>query len=78
MDPDGDKQNKISKREKQSTNFLQRYVSNVSDVLSPIWVRRIIQVNNGHEWFILGSRYSFLLYFRMFLVILYLTYQIVK
>jgi len=78
MDPDGDKQNKIFKREKQSTNFLQRYVSNVSDVLSPIWVRRIIQVNNGHEWFILGSRYSFLLYFRMFLVVLYLTYQVVK
>jgi hypothetical protein len=78
MDPDGDKQNKISKREKQKNNFLQRYISNVSDVLSPIWVRRIIQVNNGHEWFILGSRYSFLLYFRMFLVVLYLTYQVIK
>jgi len=78
MDPDGDKQNKISKRETQSKNVLQRYISNVSDVLSPIWVRRIIQVNNGHEWFILGSRYSFLLYFRMFLVVLYLTYQVVK
>ena len=78
MDPDGDKQNKISKREKQPTNFLQRYVSNVSDVLSPIWVRRIIQVNNGFEWFILGSRYRFLFNFRMFLVILYITYETFK
>ena len=78
MDPDGDKQIKISKRENQPSNFLQRYISNVSDVLSPIWVRRIVQINNGHEWFILGSRYSFLLYFRMFLVIIYLTYQVVK
>jgi len=78
MDPDGDKQNKISKREKQPTNFLQRYVSNVSDVLSPIWVRRIIQVNNGHEWFILGSRYRFLFYFRLFLVVVFLIIQIFK
>jgi len=78
MDPDGDKQNKISKREKQPTNFLQRYVSNVSDVLSPIWVRRTIQINNGFEWFILGSRYRFLFNFRMFLVILYITYETFK
>ena len=78
MDPDGDKKNKISKREKQKVNFLQRYISNVSDVLSPIWVRRIIQVNNGFEWFILGSRYRFLFNFRMFLVILYITYETFK
>ena len=75
MDPDGDKQNKIFKREKQSTNFLQRYVSNVSDVLSPVWVRRTIQVNNGFEWFVLGSRYNFLFNFRLLLVIVYLTYE---
>jgi len=78
MDPDGDKKNKISKREKQKNNFLQRYVSNVSDVLSPIWVRRLIQVNNGFEWFILGCRYRFLLSFRLFLVFLYITYQVFK
>jgi hypothetical protein len=78
MDPDGDKKNKISKREKQKNNFLQRYVSNVSDVLSPIWVRRLIQVNNGFEWFILGCRYRFLFNFRLFLVFLYITYQVFK
>ena len=78
MDPDGDKKNKISKREKQKNNFLQRYISNVSDVLSPIWVRRPIQVNNGHEWFILGSRYRFLFNFRLFLVVIYITYEVLK
>jgi len=78
MDPDGDKENTISKREKQKINILQRYVSNVSDVLSPIWLRRIIQVNNGSEWFILGCRYRFLLYFRLFLVVLYISYEIIK
>jgi hypothetical protein len=78
MDPDGDKKNKISKREKQKNNFLQRYVSNVSDVLSPIWVRRLIQINNGFEWFVLGCRYRFLFNFRLFLVFLYITYQVLK
>jgi hypothetical protein len=78
MDPDGDKKNKISKREKQKNSFLQRYVSNVSDVLSPIWVRRLIQINNGFEWFVLGCRYRFLFNFRLFLVFLYITYQVLK
>jgi hypothetical protein len=78
MDEDDSEKNKQTKRQKPPSNFLQRYISNVSDVLSPIWVRRIIQVNNGFEWFILGSRYRFLFNFRMFLVILYLTYETFK
>jgi hypothetical protein len=78
MDPDGDKENQQTKRQNHPSNFLQRYLTNVSDVLSPIWVRRIIQVNNGREWFILGSRYRFLFNFRVFLVILYITYETFK
>ena len=74
MDPDGEQIKKI-KRQKQKTSVLQRYVSNVSDVLSPIWLRRIVQVNNGFEWFVLGSRYNFLFNFRLLLVIVYLTYE---
>jgi hypothetical protein len=79
MDPDGDKQNKtqiLSKGEK--ITFIQRYIANVSNVLSPIWVRRIIQIDNGREWFVLGSRYRFLFNFRMFLVVLYISYEILK
>jgi hypothetical protein len=64
--------------QRKETFFLQRYISNVSDVLSPIWLRRPIQINNGLEWFILGSRYRFLFNFRLFLVILYITYEVSK
>lgn len=78
MDEDDSKKNKQTKGQKPPSNFLQRYVSNVSDVLSPIWVRRFIQVIDGTHWLILGSRYHFLLNFRMFLVILYITYQTFK
>ena len=79
MDPDGDKQNKkqiLSKREE--TNFIQRYIANVGNVLSPLWLRRPIQINNGYEWFILGSRYNFLFNFRLFLVVVFLIIQIFK
>lgn len=78
MDGDDSEQNKNIKRKGEETNFLQRYVSYVSDVLSPIWVRRFIQVNDGFNWFILGCRYHFLFNFRMFLVVVYLTYETFK
>lgn len=68
MDPDSDKQTETQGDE---TDPLSRYISNVSDVLSPLWVRRFIQVIDGGHWFVLGCRYNFLLHFRMFLVILY-------
>jgi hypothetical protein len=69
MDPDSD-----TKTETKGDKIdpLSRYISNVSDVLSSIRVRRFIQVDDGGHWLILGSRYHFLLYFRVFLVVLYL------
>ena len=76
---DGDSKNSTKvKKEGIKIGFLQRYVSNVGDVLSPIWLRRTIQINNGFEWFVLGSRYRFLFYFRLFLVVLYFSFQIFK
>lgn len=77
MDPDGESDKKF-KRKREKDNFLKRYLANVSDVLSPIWVRRPIQIHNGSEWFILGCRYRFLFNFRMFLVVLYLAYETFK
>ena len=76
MDDPGDSKNnqKIQGKGKK-TSLLQRYISNVSYVLSPIWLRRIVQVNNGSEWFVLGSRYCFLFNFRLLLVVIYLTYE---
>jgi hypothetical protein len=76
---DGDiKENKQVKRKRTQINFIQRYISNVSNVLSPLWIRRTIQINNGYEWFILGSRYNFLFNFRLFLVVVFLIIQIFK
>jgi len=77
MDPDGE-QNQKTKRQEQKNTVLQRYISNVSDVLSPIWLRRIIQVNDGFNWLVLGCRYRFLFNFRMFLVVLYFAYEAFK
>ena len=77
MDPDGEQNQKI-KRQKQETNFLQRYVSNVSDVLSSSWIRCTIQADDGSDRFVLGSRRYLLLNFRVFLVILYITYETLK
>lgn len=78
MDPDDDQKNKNTKGKKQKVGIIQRYISNVGDVLSPIWLRRIVQINDGFEWFVLGSRYNFLLHLRLFLVILYFTYETFK
>lgn len=75
---DGDKQIKIIKRQNKKIGVLQRYIAYVSDVLSSIWIRRAIQVNDGNNWFILGCRYNFLFYFRLFLVVIYFFYETVK
>ena len=75
MDPDSDTK---TETEGDKIDPLSRYISNVSDVLSPIWVRRPIQIDNGFEWFVLGSRYRFLFHFRLLLVVLYLAYEAFK
>lgn len=77
MDPDGEQNQKI-KRQKQEIGILQRYISNVSNVLSTSWVRCVIQDDDGIDRFVLGSRRYLLLNFRMFLVILYITYETLK
>jgi hypothetical protein len=78
MDDGDSKENKQVKRKRTQISFLQRYIFNVSNVLSPLWIRRTIQINNGYEWFILGSRYRFLFYFRLFLVVVFLIVEIFK
>ena len=77
MDPD-DEQNQKIKRQKQEINVLQRYISNVGDVLSTSWIRCTIQADDGSDRFVLGSRRYLLLNFRMFLVVLYLAYETLK
>ena len=78
MDTDGDKKNQTIKRKRKKTSAIQRFIADVSNVLSPVWLRCSIQTDNGFERVLLGSRRYFLFNFRMFLVILYLTYTLLK
>jgi hypothetical protein len=75
---DGDSKTKIEKPSDEGDPYsiLQRFISDVGNVFSPARVRRIIQVNDGSNWFILGCRYRFLLPFRILLVVLYFTFEI--
>lgn len=73
MDPDGDSLNSG-----KETNLLQRYVAYVSDVLSPLWIRRTIHLNDEGNWYVLGCRYRFLFNFRLFLVVLLLIVETIK
>ena len=77
---EGDSKRKIQKASKQGAqvNAIQRYISNVSDVLSTVWVRCPIQTDNGPKRVLLDCRRSLLLNFRLFLVIVYLTYEAFK
>ena len=76
---DGDsKKNKQIKGKGTSFDVLQRYITNVSDVLSTTWLRCTIQTNDGTDGFVLGSRRYLLLNFRFFLVGVYISYEILK
>ena len=78
MDDDDSEKNKNIKRKTKKINALQRYVAYVSNVLLTTWVRCTIQANDGTDRFVLGCRRYLLFNFRMFLVVLYLTYEILK
>lgn len=64
--------------EGESDSIIQRHIFDVSNVFSTTWLRHAFQINDGLNRILLGSRYSFLLYFRLFLVIIYLTYETIK
>lgn len=68
MESDSDNEDESKRIE---NNLISRYISDVSYVLLTIWVRCPIQIIDGSNWFVLGSRYNFLLNFRLFLVVLY-------
>lgn len=78
MDDSDSQKNKPIKRKKAEVGILQRYLSSTRHVLSAVWIRFAFQNNNGFERFILESQCGFLLYFRVFLVILYIAYETIK
>ena len=67
-----------AKKNKKTSVEIKRCISNVSDVLSALWVRLPVQINNGLEWLILDSRYYILFNFRVFLALVYFLFQMVK
>ena len=76
---DGDSKNTTFKTIKNEANgIIQRLIFDVSYVLPAAWLRRPIQINYGPDWIILGRGRRILLYFRLFLVILYITIEIFK
>jgi len=72
------KNNTLLFPQREKTSILQRYITNVSDVLSTIRLRCPIQIDNGSNRVILDSRYRFLFYFGMFLYLILFTYEILK
>ena len=77
MDEGGStKDNQPTQDEGEPYSIMERYIANVSNVLSPLWLRRAFQIDDGGNWLILGCRYRFLLNFRLLLVVLYLLFQL--
>jgi hypothetical protein len=77
-DGDSEKNNQKIRKQREQIGALQRYIFNVGDVLSTIGVRCVVQANDGYNRLVLGSRRGLLLNFRLFLVVLYLTYETFK
>lgn len=78
MDPDGDKQITIFKRQKDENIFLQGSCSGVSPVLQSLRVRRSsIFFNNTYRKH-MESQFRIILYCGSFFWVLYLTYTLFK
>lgn len=62
----------------KKTGILQTNVPDAGNVLFTIWLRLFVPYGNGAQWIILDGRRSFLFGFRVFLGLLYITYEILK
>jgi len=75
---DGDSQTKNIKGKRKPIGILQRLLTDVSNVFSAFRLRCPIQIDNGYERFVLDSGRSFLFYFRLLLVVVYIAYETIK
>lgn len=71
---DGDHKQKYQKK----TRDLASDISDACNVLSTVWLRLPVQNDHGSNWIILDGRRGLLLPFRVFLGLLYITYEISK
>ena len=75
---DGDSKKEIQQPEEsgEPPSILQRYLTNVSDVLPAVWIRCPFQIDNGSKRIILDRRYRILFYLGIiFYVILFIESQ---
>ena len=77
-DGDSTKEIQTTSDEGDPNNVIQRYITNVGDVLSTVWLRCPIQIDNEHNRFILDSRYRILFNISIFFYILLFTYEAIK
>jgi hypothetical protein len=75
---DSEKNNQKIRKQREQIGALSRYIIDAGNVFSTFGVRCTIQAYDGYNRLILGSRRGLLLNFRIFLVILYITYEIYK
>ena len=78
MDPDGDKQTKISKRERQKTTPIQRHSLNVSTILQSLWIRCRTIFPNITDGKFMESELRYVLYCGIIFWGLYLLYETIK
>ena len=67
-----------AKENEKTTIQTKGCIFDVGYVLHALWVRLFVQISNGLEWLILGSRYYVLFNFRVFLSIIYFVIEIFK
>lgn len=75
---DGDTKTKNIKTKRKPIGILQRLLIDVGNVFSTFRLRCPIQIDNGYERLVLDSGRSFLFYFRLLLVIVYIAYETIK
>jgi hypothetical protein len=72
MESDSTKEIQQTEESGEPPSILQRYITNVSDVLPAFRIRCPFQIDNGSKRIVLDSRYRILFYLGMFFYLLLL------
>lgn len=78
MDDCDQKNNDEPPSEGETINNDARGIVDVGNVFSAIWLRCVVQTYNGYKRIVLDSRRCVLFNFRLFLVGVYITYEVFK
>lgn len=78
MDPDGEKQIKISKREAKKITFIQRCCVDVSSIFQSIWIRCCSVYPDIVDRKFMESELRVVLYCGILFWVIYLLYETIK